>query len=96
MKRFEYPLFGKELKKQTGVAKKQYQKLDNTCESDKIIKKVKPKLENYSKPNVIYDANHSFYKYYGVKKIDSLSFKSKHSLLKEIFDELHDLNIISP
>ena len=71
LKRFEYSLLGKELKKQTSVAEKQYQKLDNTFEFDKIIKK-----ENYSKSNLIYDANHSFYKYYhDRKKIDNLSFK---------------------
>ena len=29
MKRFEYSPFGKELKSQTDIAKKQYQKLDN-------------------------------------------------------------------
>ena len=56
MKRFEYSPLGKELKKQTGFAEKQYQKLDNTYEFDKIVKK-----ENYSKSNLIYGANHSFY-----------------------------------
>ena len=52
LKRFS-PL-GRELKRQTSVAEKQYQKLDNTYKSDKITKK-----ENYSKSNVIYDANHN-------------------------------------
>ena len=61
LKRFEYSPLGKELKNQTSVAEKQYQKLDNTYESDKIIKKEKPKLENYSKSDLIYDANHSFF-----------------------------------
>ena len=59
MKEFEYSPFGKELKKQTSVTEKQYKKLDNTFEFDKIIKK-----KNYSKSNLIYDSNYSFYKYY--------------------------------
>ena len=55
MKKLEYSSLGKKLKARTDIAKKQYQKLDNTFEFDKIIKK-----ENYSKSNLIYDANHSF------------------------------------
>ena len=39
IKRFDYSPLGKELKAKTDTAKKQYQKLDNACESDKIIKK---------------------------------------------------------
>ena len=37
MKRFEYSWLGKELKKQASVTEKQYQKLDNTYEFDKMI-----------------------------------------------------------
>ena len=37
LKRFEYSPVGSELKKQTNVAEKQYQKLDSTYEDDKII-----------------------------------------------------------
>ena len=48
MKRFECPLLGKELKKQTSVAEKRYQKLDDTYEFDKIIKKEKPSFKKYS------------------------------------------------
>ena len=36
LKRFEYSLLGKELQVQTGIAKKQYQKFDNT---DKTMNK---------------------------------------------------------
>ena len=36
-KRFKYLLLDKELKAQTDIAKKQYQKLGNTYEFDKII-----------------------------------------------------------
>ena len=59
MKRFEYSPLGKELKAQTDIAKKQYQKLGDSIGFDKVIKK-----ENYYKLNLIYDANHSFYKYW--------------------------------
>ena len=58
IKKFEYSLLSKELKKQTSAAEKLYQKLDDTHEFDAIIKK-----KNYSKSNLINDANHN-YKYY--------------------------------
>ena len=75
MKRFECSPLGKELKTQTDIAKKQYQKLDNTFGFDKIIKKEKPILGNYSKSNLLHDGNHSFYRYYrDRKKISNLSF----------------------
>ena len=46
MKRLEYLLLDKESKAQTDIAKKQYQKLDNTYESEKIIKKKNQRLKN--------------------------------------------------
>ena len=64
MRRFEYYPLGKELKAETNLAKKQYQNSDNTFEFDEIIKK-----ENCTKSNLIYDANHSFYRYYRDKKM---------------------------
>ena len=80
MKRFEYSPLGEELKKQTSVAEKQYQKLDNTYESDKKIEKQKPTLENYSKLDLLYDGNHSFYKYYRDRK-NLITFLSDQSIL---------------
>ena len=65
IKRFEYLPLGKEIKAQTDIAKKQYQKLDITFEFDKQIKKEEPTFENYNKSNLIYNSKHSFYKYYG-------------------------------
>ena len=44
MKRFEYSPLGKKLKAQTDNAKKEYQKLDDTYEFDKIIKKRKTNI----------------------------------------------------
>ena len=78
MKIFEYLPLGKKLKTQTDIARKEYQKLGNTFEFDKIIKKEKATLENYckSKPNLIYNSNHSFYKYYHDNtKFNNFSFK---------------------
>ena len=49
IKRFEYLPLGKEIKAQTDIAKKQYQKLGITFEFDKQIKKEEPTFENYNK-----------------------------------------------
>ena len=81
-KRYEYSPLGKELKAETDKDKKQYQKLDDTFEFDKIIEKEKPTIENYRKikysKSLIYNNNYSFYKYYcDNKKSDNLSLKSK-------------------
>ena len=46
MKSFDYSLLVKELKAQTDLAKKQYQKLGDTYEFDKTIKK---EMSTYSK-----------------------------------------------
>ena len=75
MKGFGYlPLC--KVKAQTGIAKKHYQKLDDTYEFDKVIKK-KTTYENYSKSDLIYNSKYSFYKYYcDSKKIDDLSLES--------------------
>ena len=76
LKRFKYFRLGKELKAQTDIAKKQYQKLDNT---DKTIIK-ESTLKKYIKSDLIYDTNHSFQKYYrDSKNFDNISFKSNVS-----------------
>ena len=82
--RFEYSPLGKELKAQTDMAKKQYQILGSTFESDKIIKKEGPTFKNYNESNLIYNSKHNFLKYYrDRKKINSLSFKSNYLFLHE-------------
>ena len=80
MKRFEYSPLGKELKAQTDITKKQYPKLDDTFGFDKIIKKEKPALKNYSKLDLIYNSNYSFYKYYRDSK-NFITFLSNHCIL---------------
>ena len=49
MKRFKYSPLGKALKAQTEIAKKQYQKLDDTFGFNKVIKKVEQTFKNYNK-----------------------------------------------
>ena len=76
---FQYSPLGKELKAQTNIAKKQFHKSDNTYKFDKITETEKPILNKYSKSDLIYKGNYSFYKYFCYnKKFDNLSFKSKH------------------
>ena len=58
LKIFEYSLLGKELKAQTDIAKKQYQKLDDEKINKKSIHK------EYNKLDLVYNTNHSFYNYY--------------------------------
>ena len=61
MKRFEYSPLARELKAQTDIARKQYQKLDITYEFHKIIKKEKPKFKKYNTSSLIYSSKYSFY-----------------------------------
>ena len=93
MKRFEYSPLGKKSKAQTDIPKKQYQKLNSTYECDKIFKKERPAFKNYNNSNLIYNADHSFDKYYcDSKKINNLSFKSKYSFLAKFFKDLNKFN----
>ena len=48
MKRFEYSPFGKELKKQTRVAEKQYQSFDQVFNHDEKEESVKIKKRDHS------------------------------------------------
>ena len=70
MKRFDYSPLGKELKAQTDIAKKQYQKLDDIDEFVKIKKEI-PTIKNYKRSDLIYDNRHSFYEYYNNKLLNS-------------------------
>ena len=66
MKRFEYSPLGKELKAQTDIAKKQYQKLDDTDEFVRMKKEI-PTIEKYKRSNLTYSSKYSFYEYYNIK-----------------------------
>ena len=80
MKRFEYSLLGKKLKTQTDIANKQHQKLDNTFEFDKRIKKEKPTLKKYNRSNVIYSSKYRFYEYYNINLKSFSYIKKKKNL----------------
>lgn len=72
MKIFEYSSLGKELIAQTDIAKKQYQKLGDTGWF-LGIKKEKPIIKKYSRPNLIYNSKYNKYEYYNNKIFDSSS-----------------------
>ena len=76
MKRFEYLPLHKELKAETNIAMKQYQTLDKIYGTDETISK-KSISKNYSKSDLIYDCNYSFYKYCNVKKFDNVFFSNQ-------------------
>ena len=63
MKRFEYPPLESELKKQIYIAEKQYKRLSNTYEFDRI-KKEKSKIKKCNRSNLMYDSKYDFYEYY--------------------------------
>ena len=69
VKRFEHTPLGKELKKQTSVAEKQYQKLDNTFESNKNEENKPKNKRNRAKSNLVYNNYFTFYKYDNIKSI---------------------------
>ena len=68
MKRFEYSPLGKELKAQTDIAKKQYQKLDDTDELVRMKKEI-PTIKTYKRSNLIYNSKYTFYEYYNIKNL---------------------------
>ena len=77
------------------MARKQYQKLNDTFKFDKIIKKQKPALETYGKSNLIYNSKPSFYKYYrDSKKFVTLSLKSKYLFLLEYSNNLTKFKVL--
>ena len=77
MKRCKYLPLDKESKAQTDIAKKQYQKLDNTDKIDRV-KKEKPKC-NWS--NLIYNSKHIFSEFYNTKILNSISLESQYPFL---------------
>ena len=96
MKRFEYLPLDKESKSQTDIAKRQYQKLYNTFEFDKIIKKEKPTLKKYNRWNLIYDSKYRFYPSYNIEDFNSFSLTSKYPILVSLCSELNKFNNINP
>ena len=46
----------------------------------------------YNKADLIYNTNHSFYRYLIIKKFDNLSVESKYSSLAEFSNDLNKFN----
>ena len=88
IKRFEYSPLGKEFKKQTSVAEKQYKKFDNAFESNKNEEVKTKSKKNSAKLNLVYNNSFTFYKYNKIKEFAKRSFDSKLDDLKEFQDKL--------
>ena len=88
IKIFEYSPLGKELKKQTSIAEKQYQIFDNAFESNKK-KEVKTKTKrSRAKSDLVYNNYFTFYKYRNINEFTKDSLDSKLYDLKEFKDRL--------
>ena len=51
--------------------------------------------QHLKKSNLIYDVNHSIYKYHGIKKIDNLPLESKY-FLASLFNDLDKVSKLKP
>ena len=51
--------------------------------------------QHLKKSNLIYDVNHSIYKYRGIKKIDNLPLESKY-FLATLFNDLDKVSKLKP
>ena len=76
--------------------KKQYKRLDDTYEFDKIIKIEKRTFKKYNRSNLNYSSKHNFYEYYNIKKINSLSITSKYPILLSFYSDLNESNNFNP
>ena len=95
-KKFKCSPLGKNVKAQTDITKNQYQKSDDTDELDETINK-KSTLKNYSKSDLIYGTNHSFFKYYHDNgNFENLSFKWKYSFLVEFLNDIDKFSDLKP
>ena len=75
IKRFDHPLLGNELKKQTSVAEKQCQKFD-VFESNKKEEVETKRKGSRTKSGLVYN-NFTFYKYQGINDFVKRSLDSK-------------------
>ena len=73
------------MKKPAGITEKQYREFDKVYEFEKEgVETIndndkKPSLEKYSKLDLIYDVNHSFFKYFNIRKM--ITFLLNQSIL---------------
>ena len=91
--RFECLPLGKELKKQTSVAEKQYQIFDKVFNHDEKEKPVKIKKEGSLTTNessLFYDSKYSFSEYRNVRKYVNDALKSKYNILVKFYNRLDE------
>ena len=86
MKRFECSPLGKELKGETHISKKQYQKLDVDYKFDE-----ESKVGKYNKSDLIYKTVPT-----DIKKFNKLSIESKKLFLSCFSSDLNGFRMINP
>ena len=82
IKIFQYSPLGKELKKQTSVVEKQYQKFNNAFESNKNEEDKTKNKRTLAKPNLVCNNCFLFYKYSNTKEFAKRSLDSKLNYLR--------------
>ena len=83
IKRFECSLLGKESKRKTSVAEKQYEKFDNAFAFNKNKENKTKNKGSRVKSNLVYNNYFTFYKYPNTNEFVKRSFDSKLNVLKE-------------
>ena len=73
--------------------KKQYQKLYNTYQFDKIIEKEKPTFEKYNRSNLIYSGKHSFHECYNIKTLIVFHLRQ---ISRSFYSDLNKFNNLNP
>ena len=80
VRKFEYFLLGKEFKKQTSVAEKQYHKLDNAFESNEKEEDKAKNKRNSANSDLVYNNYFTVYKYRIIKEFAKRSFLIKNEI----------------
>ena len=82
LKRFEYSLLAKELKKQTSVAEKQYQDFDKVINYDEIEEPLKTEKEEpltINESSIFYNNKYTFNEFKNVEKYVNKSFTARYN-----------------
>ena len=87
IKRLENSSLGSELKKKTSIAKKQYQRYDDTKELTTKDDKEKS-IGKHNRSNLIYNRDFTFYKFNDINKCHKVFFELKFSCLIEFSNSL--------
>ena len=99
MKRFEYLLLGKELKKDSSAEEKQYQsfhKIFKYEEKEEPVKVEKEELVTTSKSKLVYNNKYTSSEYKYIKKYMDDSFKTKCNKLVSLYRRLSEFKKHNP